>query len=54
MELTGSAHGLDGAGRKSKEFRMISPSFWLINWMDGSDIYQEEEKQRENRFVREN
>lgn len=54
MELTERHHGLDGVGRKSKGFRMISPSFWLINWMDGGDIYQGEENQRQNRFVREN
>ena len=54
MGLTGSTHGLDVVDRKNKEFKTISPPFWLINWMDGSDIYQEEESQRENSLVREN
>lgn len=35
-------------------FRMIAPSFWLINWMDDSVLFYQEDYQRENWFVGEN
>lgn len=39
-------------GRKTEGYRMISPSFWLMNWMDdGNAVYQEEEDKRENKFA---
>lgn len=38
--------------RKTEVLRITA--FWLINSVDSSATYQEEEDQRENRFVREN